>query len=215
MNDPLILFGLFQTSVLEMTSFTLAVIMVYFNIRQSPWGWLFGISSSALYAVVFYDARLYGDMGLQFFFISVSLWGWYQWMFGGSQHRGVKVSRLTAGGWLVSLVGWLVAYLILSWFLRVYTDTDVPHLDAFLTAGSLVGQFMLSRKKIENWHVWIFIDAIYIGLYIHKNLILTAVLFAVFVVMAVIGLLAWKKSYAALVNESTQAGGLSESTTRL
>ncbi len=213
MNDPLILFGLFQTSVLEMTSFTLAVIMVYFNIRQSPWGWLFGISSSALYAVVFYDARLYGDMGLQFFFISVSLWGWYQWMFGGSQHRGVKVSRLTAGGWLVSLVGWLVAYLALSWFLRVYTDTDVPHLDAFLTAGSLVGQFMLSRKKIENWHVWIFIDAIYIGLYIHKNLILTAVLFAVFVVMAVIGLLAWKKSHAALVSESTEASGLSESTT--
>jgi nicotinamide mononucleotide transporter len=82
-----------------------------------------------------------------------------------------------------------------------------------VTAGSLVGQFMLSRKKIENWHVWIFIDAIYIGLYIHKTLILTAVLFAVFVVMAVIGLLAWKKSHAALVNESTEASGLSESTT--
>ena len=214
MNDPLILFGLFQTSVLEMTSFTLAVIMVYFNIRQSPWGWLFGISSSALYAIVFYEARLYGDMGLQFFFISVSLWGWYQWLFGGKQHRGVMVSRLTLSGWVVSAVGWLIAYLILSWFLRVYTDTDVPHLDAFLTAGSLVGQFMLSRKKIENWHVWIFIDAIYIGLYIHKNLILTAVLFAVFVVMAVIGLLAWKKSYAALLSESTEASGLSESTTR-
>lgn len=213
MNDPLSLFGLFQTSVLEMTSFTLAVIMVYFNIRQSPWGWLFGISSSALYAVVFYDARLYGDMGLQFFFISVSLWGWYQWMFGGALHRGVKVSRLTTGGWVMSLAGWLIAYLILSWFLRVYTDTDVPHLDAFLTAGSLVGQFMLSRKKIENWHVWIFIDAIYIGLYIHKNLILTAVLFAVFVVMAVIGLLAWKKSHAALVTESDEAADLPASTT--
>lgn len=198
MNDTLILFGLFHTSLLEMTSFTLAVVMVYFNIRQSPWGWLFGISSAALYAIVFYEARLYGDMGLQFFFISVSLWGWYQWLFGGAAHHGVTISRLTKNGWIISALGWLAGYLILSWFLRTYTDTDVPHVDAFLTAGSLVGQFLLSRKKIENWHVWIAIDLIYIGLYVHKHLMLTAILFAVFVVMAIIGLLAWKKAYAAL-----------------
>jgi nicotinamide mononucleotide transporter len=77
----------------------------------------------------------------------------------------------------------------------------VPHLDAFLTAGSVVGQFLLSRKKIENWHVWILIDLIYIGLYVHKHLVLTAVLFAIFVVMAIIGLLAWKKAFAASRDE--------------
>jgi nicotinamide mononucleotide transporter len=202
MNDPLTLFGLFHTSWLEVVSFALAVVMVYFNIRQSPWGWLFAISSAALYANVFYGARLYGDMGLQFFFIVVSLWGWYQWLFGGVAHHGVRISRLDSKGWAVALGGWLIAYLILSWFLRVYTDTDVPHLDAFLTAGSLVGQFLLSRKKLENWHVWIFIDLIYIGLYIHKNLLLTAVLFAVFVVMAIVGLLAWKKAWTALQAET-------------
>jgi nicotinamide mononucleotide transporter len=202
MNDPLVLFGLFHTSWLEIISFVLAVVMVYFNIRQSPWGWLFGISSAALYAIVFYGARLYGDMGLQFFFIAVSLWGWYQWLFGGAAHHGVRMSRLDAKGWSLALAGWLFAYLILSWFLRVYTDTDVPHLDAFLTAGSLVGQFLLSRKKIENWHVWIFIDLIYIGLYIHKNLMLTAVLFAVFVAMAIVGLLAWKKALVAMQTET-------------
>lgn len=201
MSDPLILFGLLHTSWLEIISFGLAVVMVYFNIRQSPWGWLFGIASSALYAIVFYGARLYGDMGLQFFFIAVSLWGWYQWLFGGVQHHGVRISRLDVKGWSFALVGWLAAYLILSWFLRVYTDTDVPHLDAFLTAGSLVGQFLLSRKKVENWHVWIFIDMIYIGLYVHKHLMLTAVLFAIFVAMAIVGLLAWKKAYAALQGE--------------
>jgi nicotinamide mononucleotide transporter len=201
MNDPLVLFGLFHTSWLEIVSFVLAVVMVYFNIRQSPWGWLFGITSSALYAIVFYGALLYGDMGLQFFFISVSLWGWYQWLFGGAQHHGVSISRLDRKGWAFTLGGWLVAYLILAWFLRSYTDTDVPHIDAFLTAGSVVGQFLLSRKKIENWHVWILIDLIYIGLYIHKNLMLTAVLFAIFVAMAIVGLLAWKKAYAALQAE--------------
>jgi len=201
MNDPLVLFG-FQTSWLEITSFVLAVVMVYFNIRQSPWGWLFGITSSALYAIVFYGARLYGDMGLQFFFIGVSLWGWYQWLFGGAQHHGLAISWLNRRGWIVTLAGWLLAYLILSWFLRSYTDTDVPHLDAFLTAGSVVGQFLLSRKKIENWHVWILIDLIYIGLYIHKHLMLTAVLFAIFVAMAIVGLLAWRKAFAALPSEA-------------
>lgn len=146
-------------------------------------------------------------MGLQFFFITVSLWGWYQWMFGGVTHHGVRVSRLSAKGWGISLLGWLVGYLILSWFLRVYTDTDVPHIDAFLTAGSVVGQFLLSRKKLENWHMWILLDTLYIGLYIHKNLILTAVLFAVFVVMATIGLLAWKKAFAALEDQNTASAG--------
>ncbi|MEO8839718.1 MAG: nicotinamide riboside transporter PnuC [Herbaspirillum sp.] len=179
--------------MLEISSFVLAVIMVYLNIRQSPWGWLFAIVSAALYAIVFYNARLYGDMGLQFSFISVSLWGWYQWLFGGSAHHGVSLSCLSKRGWIVCAIGWLIGYLVLSWFLHVYTDTDVPHIDAFLTAGSLIGQFLLSRKKIENWYVWIGIDLIYIGLYVHKNLILTAALFAIFVVMAVIGLFAWKK----------------------
>jgi len=204
MNDPLLLFGLFHTSWLEIISFVLAVVMVYFNIRQSPWGWLFGITSSALYAIVFYGARLYGDMGLQFFFIAVSLWGWYQWLFGGAQHHGVSISCLDRKGWAITLAGWTLAYLILSWFLRSYTDTDVPHLDAFLTAGSVVGQFLLSRKKIENWHVWILIDLIYIGLYVHKHLMLTAVLFAIFVVMAIIGLFAWKKAFAASRDERAQ-----------
>ncbi len=194
MHDPIVLFGFINASLIEIISFTLAIVMVGLNIRQSPWGWLFAIASAALYSVIFYDARLYGDMSLQFFFIAVSIWGWYQWLFGGAQHRGVQVSRLDAKGWGVCALGWLAAYLFIFYVLHSFTDTDVPHIDAFLTSGSLVGQFLLSRKKLENWHLWIFIDLIYIGLYIHKNLILTALLFAVFVVMATIGLFAWKKS---------------------
>lgn len=198
MNDPFVLFGFINTSLIEIISFTLAIVMVWLNIRQSPWGWLFAIASALLYSVIFYDAKLYGDMSLQFFFISVSIWGWYQWIFGGAQHRGVQVSRLSKKGWVACAVGWLVSYLAIFGILHGFTDTDVPHIDAFLTSGSLVGQFLLSRKKLENWHVWIAIDLIYIGLYIHKNLVLTAVLFAVFVVMATVGLIAWKKSLAQL-----------------
>ncbi len=193
MNDTFTLFGLVDTTVLELASFALALCMVLLNIRQSPWAWLFSIASAAMYAVVFYDSKIYGDMSLQFFFIAVSLWGWYQWLFGGTTHRGVRVSRLRPSAYLYSGLAWACGFLVIAAFLRMFTDTDVPHIDALLTAGSLLGQLLLSSKKIENWYVWIVIDFIYIGLYLHKALYLTALLFAIFVVLAVIGLRTWKK----------------------
>jgi Nicotinamide mononucleotide transporter len=88
--------------------------------------------------------------------------------------------------------GWL----LLSWFLQRYTDTDVPHMDGFLTAGSLVGQFLLSRKKLENWLVWIAVDVLYVGLYLYKHLTLTAILYALFVLMAMAGWRSWQRALA-------------------
>ena len=201
MNDPYSLFGLIDTSLLEILSFALAIAMVLLNIKQSPWAWLFSIASAGLYALVFYEAKIYGDMALQFVFVVVSLWGWYQWLFGGSDRQGIAVSRLSKKGWAIVIVSWALAYAIITMFLQTFTDTDVAHIDAFLTAGSLVAQYLLTRKTIENWHLWIIIDLLYIGLYLHKNLYLTAVLYGLFAILAFVGLLAWKKSLAA--NEST------------
>ncbi|HEV7815554.1 MAG TPA: nicotinamide riboside transporter PnuC [Janthinobacterium sp.] len=192
MNDPLLLFG-FATTPLELLSFLLAVVNVVLNIRLSHWAWLFAIISSAAYGLVFFNARLYGDMGLQLVFIAVSLWGWYEWLFGRAGGAALAVSRLDSRGLAVAAGAWVVGFLFLSWFLRAYTDTDVPHADAFLTAGSLVGQALLSRKKIENWHVWIGVDVLYVGLYLYKHLTLTAILYAVFVLMAAAGLRAWTR----------------------
>jgi nicotinamide mononucleotide transporter len=193
MNDALPLFG-FVTTPFELMAFVLSVITVYLNIRQNHWAWLFAIVSSAAYAVVFFDARLYGDMGLQGVFIAVSVWGWYQWLRGGEQHRPLAVSRLGGEGWAYALLAWALGFLALAWFLAHHTNTDVPLIDGFLTAGSLVGQVLLSRKKVENWTVWIVVDVLYVGLYVYKHLMLTAILYAVFVVMAVLGLRAWARA---------------------
>ncbi|MFJ3046517.1 nicotinamide riboside transporter PnuC [Herbaspirillum chlorophenolicum] len=190
-DTPLSLFGL-STTPLELVSFLLAVITVWLNIRQNHWAWLFSILSSLLYAAVFVDARLYGDSGLQFVFVAVSVWGWYQWLRGGQQHQPLPVSRLDRAGWMWMLVAWGAGFALLSWFLRRYTDTDVPHMDAFLTAGSLVGQLLLSRKKIENWLVWILVDVLYVGLYLYKHLTLTAILYGLFVIMATAGWRSWR-----------------------
>lgn len=194
-NSTLNLLGL-ATTPLELISFVLSVITVLLNIRQTHWAWLFAILSSATYAMVFFGARLYGDMGLQGVFIAVSIWGWYQWLRGGAQHQGLGISRLDRSGVRNSVLGWLAGFALLSLFLKYFTDTDVPFIDAFLTAGSLLGQLLLSRKKIENWHVWILVDVLYVGLYWYKQLVLTGILYAVFVVLALIGLRRWQADAA-------------------
>jgi nicotinamide mononucleotide transporter len=193
MNAPLLLLG-FTTSPLELISFILSLVTVLLNIRQNHWAWLFAIVSSATYAMVFFGSKLYGDMGLQFVFIAVSVWGWYQWLYGGTGHRALNLSGLSSAGWLIAAIAWLCGFAVISMFLKSFTDTDVPYIDGFLTAGSLLGQLLLSRKKIENWVVWIIVDILYVGLYVYKHLLLTAMLYALFVGMAIIGLLAWRKA---------------------
>lgn len=193
MNDSLAVFGL-TTTPLELVSFVLSVLTVLLNIRQNHWAWLFAIISSAAYGMVFFDARLYGDMGLQLVFIVVSVWGWYSWLHGGAQRQALDVTRLDRAGWIASLIGWAAGFVLLAWFLKTFTDTDVPHADGFLTAGSLLGQVLLSRKKLENWHAWIAVDILYVGLYVYKHLVLTAILYGVFVLMAIVGLRAWRRA---------------------
>jgi nicotinamide mononucleotide transporter len=194
MNEPLSFLG-FSTTLLELISFVLSIVTVLLNIRRIHWAWLFAIVSSATYGIVFFKARLYGDAGLQAVFIAASIWGWYEWLRGtGSDDQPLVVTRLGRKGWTWSLAGWALGFGLLSWFLHAYTDTDVPHMDGFLTAGSLLGTLLAARKKVENWHVWIAVDVLYVGLYVYKGLHLTAILYAVFVVMAALGLRTWAQA---------------------
>lgn len=193
MNQSLSLWWELQTTPLELLSFLLSLITVVLTIRQVHWAWLFAIISSALYGLVFFDAKLYGDSALQLMFIVVSVWGWSQWLTSGDRTSVLSVSYLRAQDRLFAGAAWLVIFAILYGFLYFVTDTDVAMADGFLTAGSLLGQILLSRKKIENWYVWIIVDVLYVALYLYKNLILTALLYAIFVVLAVIGARAWRK----------------------
>lgn len=190
MNETLA-FGPFTTTPLELIGFVLSVATVLLNIRRNHWAWLFAIVSSAVYGIVFFQSRLYGDAGLQGVFIAASSWGWIEWL-RGAGGGPLRVGRLEPAGWAWSLAGWAIGFLLLARFLHAFTDTDVPHMDGFLTAGSLLGTALTARKKIENWHTWIVVDVLYVGLYVYKGLNLTAILYAVFVVLAVLGLRAWQ-----------------------
>ncbi|MBX3608238.1 MAG: nicotinamide riboside transporter PnuC [Piscinibacter sp.] len=183
---------------LEGVAFVLALAMVGFNIRVNPLGWPLAIVSSLLYFFLFWDSRLYGDASLQIFFAVVALWGWWQWLRGTTASgAALHVRSLdTRGRWLC-LGALALAWPALGLFLRRFTDTDVPWWDAFPTAASLIGQWLLGRKYVENWPTWIVVNIVSVALFAYKGLWLTVVLYAVFVALSVVGWRAWQRRAAA------------------
>jgi nicotinamide mononucleotide transporter len=185
------------TSPLEIVAVLLALAMVACNIREIHWGWPLAIASSLLYLVIFWESRLYGDASLQVFFAVVALWGWYQWLRGRrGDGSALHVARLTRGGWVATVAACALLWPVTGWFLKTYTDTDVPWWDAFPTASSLVGQYLLGRKFIENWIVWVAVNVVSIALFAYKGLWLTSGLYAVFIVMSYAGWREWKRRLA-------------------
>lgn len=179
---------------LELVAAVLALAMVGCNMREIHWGWPLAIVSSLLYMAVFVNARIYGDAALQVFFAFVALWGWAQWLRGfRADGSALRVSRLSPRGTACAFVACAIAWPVVALFLRRFTNTDVPWWDGFVTGLSLVGQFLLGRKFIENWLVWLAVNMVSVGLFIHKGLWLTTGLYAVFAVLSVAGFLAWRR----------------------
>ncbi len=179
-------------SWLELIAFVLALAMVGFNIRVNPLGWPLAIVSSLLYFALFWDSRLYGEANLQVFFAVVALWGWWQWL-RGTQDDGtaLRVRALGRRELIGCAVAMAVVWPLLGAFLARVTDSDVPWWDAFPTAGSLVGQWLLGRKYVENWPVWLIVNTVSVALFAFKGLWLTVVLYAVFVLLSLAGWRAW------------------------
>ncbi|RZL45767.1 MAG: nicotinamide riboside transporter PnuC [Variovorax sp.] len=188
-----VLWGM-PTTWLEVVAAVLALAMVGCNMREIHWGWPLAIVSSLLYMVVFAQARIYGDASLQVFFAIVALWGWFQWLRGHRADGSVlHVSRLSPRGLLMALLACALAWPAVALFLIRFTDTDVPWFDGFATGLSLVGQFLLARKFIENWVVWLAVNLVSIGLFVHKGLWLTVGLYGVFALLSIAGYLAWRQ----------------------
>ncbi len=162
--------------------------------RQNVWCWPVGLVNVSLFIVVFFHARLYGSTALQGVYVALCLYGWYQWLHGGSDHGRLEVSR-TPGTWALGLGVTGVAFSIaLGLFLWQRTDAVLPFWDAGTTGFSLVAQWMTTRKWIETWLVWIVVDVVYVGMYLSQGLYPTAGLYAAFLVLAVLGLVEWRRS---------------------
>ncbi|MGZ5158067.1 MAG: nicotinamide riboside transporter PnuC [Caldimonas sp.] len=179
---------------LELLAFVLAVAMVVCNIRVNVVGWPLAIVSSLLYFLLFWKSRLYGDASLQIFFALVAAWGWWQWLRGtDASGRALQVRELGRRGRWIALGALALAWPATGLFLRRFTDTDVPWWDAFPTSASVLGQWLLGRKYVENWPTWIAVNTVGVALFAYKGLWLTVVLYALFVAMSFAGWNAWRR----------------------
>lgn len=180
---------------IELLGAILGILYVLFSIRQSILTWPTGLVTSALYIIVFLQSKFYADMGLQVYYVAISIYGWYYWIKGNKPGNSitVPVRQVNKILWLKLIVITALLYFVILVILLNFTDSDVPFMDSFTTALSIAATWMLAKKYLEQWLIWIFVDLFSSGLYIYKGLWPTVVLFLIYTVMAYLGYIEWKK----------------------
>lgn len=184
-------------STLEWIAAIAGAVSVYLSARENIWSWPTGIVNVGLYIIVFERAGLYSDTGLQVVYLILSIYGWYEWLYGGKNRTELSVTRATPRDWLLSVPVGVVFWLVLATYTARLPGVALPYADSGLTTISLIAQWMLTRKRLENWILWVVADILYVPMYLYKRLPVTAALYLVFLVLAVMGLRAWWRSYKA------------------
>ena len=180
---------------MELAGTISGLIYVWFSIRQSLNTWPTGIITSFLYCGVFFEAKFYAGMGLQLYYLLISIYGWWSWTHGQTDTGVSKlmVSETNRVLWIRLFGLNILLTILIYYFLRRYTDSPIPFGDAFTTSLSIIATWMLARKKIEQWLIWIFVDLISASLYVYRGLYPTVFLFLAYSVMAGIGYYEWQK----------------------
>jgi nicotinamide mononucleotide transporter len=179
---------------IEILGTVLSIAYLLLSIRQNILLWPMGILSAVLYVIVFFQAKFYADMGLNVYYLLISIYGWATWV-SAKNKTGVKmpVKNIRGIPLVLSVVAIALLFVGIGLILDNFTDSPLPYWDALTTSGSIVATWMLTRKYIEHWILWVVIDLISLGLYIYKGLYPTSVLFIVYSVMAVVGYRQWDR----------------------
>ena len=187
----------------EVTGTVLGLIYIFLSIKQNIFTWPVGLLASTLYVYVFFVAKFYADMALQVYYVVVSLYGWYFWLKGNPKENSqLEVSQTPQKLWLWLVGASVLFFVLIEFVLQHYTDSPVPMGDALTTALSLVATWMLARKYLEHWLIWIFVDFFSALLYAIKGLWPTVILFLVYTIMAFVGYLKWRNELKTLEYES-------------
>lgn len=180
-------------SVTEAWGFATGGLCVWLVVREHLWNWPIGLANNVCFFVLFWQSRLYADMGLQVVYFALGAYGWLNWIYGGDNRTPLKISRTRRTEWFALLGAIPLGTLALQQVL-LKLNGAAPFWDSLTTVISLGAQYLLCRKRLENWYLWIAADIIYVPLYFSRELPLTAVLYAVFLGMCLLGLRAWRAS---------------------
>jgi nicotinamide mononucleotide transporter len=184
---------------LEIAAVLFTLANVWLAVKENIWTWPTGIASVLLYLIVFWRSHLYLNAGLQVVYFVLSIHGWYEWLHGGENKTERKVARASSKLWTVLMSIGIVLTVGFFWLLRATShDASLPIWDAVTTAFSIVGQYMLNTKIVENWLIWALVDVIYVFMFIDQKLYLTAGLYLFFVALCVKGLIDWRRTARAL-----------------
>lgn len=184
-----------SNNYIEVTATLLSLVYVWLSVKQKISLWIFGFLSAALFAFVFFQAKLYAVMTLQFYYLAISVYGWINWKKAATDTgKEMPVKTINPRELLVFSLLTTATFLLYFYILRTYTDSPLPLIDSLTTALSITATWMLAKKIIEHWLIWIVTDIISASLYLHKELYSTSLLFVVYTIMAVVGFIQWRRS---------------------
>jgi nicotinamide mononucleotide transporter len=178
----------------EIVGAILSLIYLYLSIKEKVSLWFYGIVSSLFYIVIFFQTKFYADMSLQFYYVFISIYGWIIWVRGKQGAKAeLPTTRMTKRQTVNLVIATGLIYILYYMLLSRYTDSTIPKTDSLVGALGIVGTWMLARKLIENWFVWIVADGLCVWLYVYKGLYPTAILYVIYTLMSVVGYFEWKK----------------------
>ena len=181
---------------IEIIATVTGIIYLMYSILGDKKLWLYGLISSGLYVYICFVAGIYADMGINIYYVLVSIYGWIHWtVYKETSTKEIPYSKTKFIEAIYLLFVTIGLYIALVFILKRFTNSTVPYLDSFTTAASITATWMLARKMIEHWLIWIVVDAVSVGLYIYKDLYPTSFLFAVYTILAISGYITWKKEW--------------------
>lgn len=178
----------------EVVAFVTGAWCVWLTVRENIWNWPIGLANATFSGVVFFQGKLFADAVLQGVYFVLGVFGWYWWLYGGKERTELRVERAPARELCLVLFAGAISTLGV-WKLLIHFNGAAPFLDALLTSFSLCAQYLLTRKYLENWIVWIAVDIVYIPLFVSRQLYLIAILYTVFLVLAVLGYQQWRQRF--------------------
>lgn len=179
--------------ILDIVGALLAFLATVYFVRANPIAWALSLIAISIDTCLYLLKGIYGDATLQAVYLVMCLYGWYEWRFGGKNHAELPIRTLTAKTTALLILISVCGVSVATFLLKTYTNSTVPYIDAITTVCSLVAQWLLCRKIIENWVLWFIVDSLYVGMYFMKGIPMHALLNIVYLGMAVAGYLNWKK----------------------